>query len=203
MTLLRILRNAEQAAIVLQPSRLRILRALREPLSASALARSFALPRRQLNCHLRKLEKAGYAVFVEERRKGNCIERVMQATAKTFVISPEALGDADPMPVDQFSAAYLVSAASRITGDVAQIALRARTAGKKLAIFTLEGEVRYRSPAERSAFAAEMTLALARICSKYNTPDVSGARTFHFVLGGYLAITKPLPPSETVAAVLD
>jgi len=54
---LHVVRDLEQAAVLLQPVRLRILRALREPLSASALARSFALPRQQLNYHLRELEK--------------------------------------------------------------------------------------------------------------------------------------------------
>jgi DNA-binding transcriptional ArsR family regulator len=203
VTALRILRDPEQAAIVLQPVRLRILRALREPLSASALARAFELPRQQVNYHLRELEKAGYAVFVEERRKGNCLERVVQATAKAFVISPEALGEPDPMPADQFSAAYLISAAARIIRDMGQIAVRAREARKKIATFTLEADVRFRSPQERSAFAAEMTLAFASICSKYDAPDAPAARAFRFVLGGHPAITKPLPPSNTAAAVLD
>jgi hypothetical protein len=48
-----------------------------------------------------------------------------------------------------------------------------------------------------------MTLAIASICSNYNTPDVPAARTFRFVLGGYPAITKPLPASDTAAGVLD
>lgn len=202
MTALRILRDPETAAIALQPVRLRILRALREPLSATSIARSFDLPRQQVNYHLRELEKAGYAAFVEERRKGNCLERVLQATAKTFVISPEALGEMDPMPADQFSAAYLVSAAARIIREVAQIALGAREAGKKLATLTLESEVRFRSPAERSAFAAELSLAFATICSKYDA-DVPGARSFRFVIGGYPEITKPLSTANTATADLD
>lgn len=203
MTTLHVLRDPEQAAVLLQPVRLRILRALREPLSASALARSFALPRQQVNYHLRELEKEGFVALVEERRRGNCMERLMQATAKSFVISPEALGEAEPMPPDQFSAAYLVAAAARVIRDVAQIAIRAREAGKKMATFTLESEVRFRSPEERSAFAAEMTHAFALICAKYNAKNAPDSRTFRFVLSGYPAITKPLPPADRAAALLD
>ncbi|MFN0103967.1 MAG: winged helix-turn-helix domain-containing protein [Bryobacteraceae bacterium] len=203
MITLRVLRDPEQASILLQPIRLRILQALREPLSASALARAFAMPRQQVNYHLRELEKEGFVALIEERRKGNCMERVVQATAKSFVISPEALGEAEPMSADQFSAAYLVAAAARVIREVAQIASQARQVGKKLATFTLESEVRFRSPEERSAFAAEITHAFALICAKYDAKNTPEARTFRFVLGGYPAITKPLPVSDRTAALLD
>ena len=35
--------------------------------------------------------------LVEERRKGNCTERVLQATAASYVISPSALAGSLPI----------------------------------------------------------------------------------------------------------
>ena len=90
---LAVIRDPVQAAALLQPERLRLLEALGEPDSASGLARRFELPRQRLNYHLKELEKAGLVELVEERRKGNCIERVVRATARRYVISPEVLGE--------------------------------------------------------------------------------------------------------------
>ena len=42
--------------------------------------------------HLHELEKEGFVEFVEQRPKGNCLERVVRATARSYVISPAALG---------------------------------------------------------------------------------------------------------------
>jgi len=62
----------------------------------AGLARKLGLPRQRLNYHLRALEDAGLVELVEERRKGNCFERLLRATARSFVISPEALGVLGP-----------------------------------------------------------------------------------------------------------
>lgn len=86
-----IVRDTEQAATLLQRVRLRMMEALRAPLSASGLARLFGLPRQQVNYHLLELERAGLVGVVEEWRKENCTERVVQAAA-TFEISQEVMG---------------------------------------------------------------------------------------------------------------
>ena len=198
MTSLGIVRDPEQAAVLLQPVRLRMMEALRAPLSASGLARLFGLPRQQVNYHVRELERAGLVGLVEERRKGNCTERVVQASAATFVISQEVMGAGAAMPADRFSAAYLVAAAGRMIREIGEIATRARAAGKTMATLTLESEVRFRTVEERAAFAAEMTEAFGRICAKYNAGE---GRSFRFVLGGYPALTAAEEPGEERRAV--
>jgi hypothetical protein len=44
-----------------------------------------------VNYHLRELETQGLVELVEERRRGNCVERIVRATAKSYVVSAEAL----------------------------------------------------------------------------------------------------------------
>lgn len=148
MTSLGIVRDVEQAAALLQPVRMRMMEALRAPLSESGLARLFGLPREKVNYHLRELERAGLVALVEEPRKGNCTERVVQAASATVVISPEVMGAGGAMPADRFSAGYLVAAAGRM---IREIATRARAAGKTMATLTLESEVRFRTVEERAA----------------------------------------------------
>lgn len=190
---LEIVRDPARAAAMMQPVRLRILHELREPQSASSIGRQIDLPRQQVNYHLRELEKEGFLSFVEERRKGNCLERIVQATAQSYLISPEALGELGATPEvqrDRFSAAYLVSAAARIIRDLAVLGLRARKAGKRLSTLTVETEVRFRNAADRHAFSEELTTALARLTARYHDSASPEGRTFRFIVGAYPAITK-------------
>jgi DNA-binding transcriptional ArsR family regulator len=78
-----IVQDLDRATVLLNPLRLRILRELREPDSASGLSRKIGMPRQKLNYHLRELESAGFLQLVEERRKGNCTERVLRASARS------------------------------------------------------------------------------------------------------------------------
>jgi DNA-binding transcriptional ArsR family regulator len=103
------IRAADQAATLLKPLRRLVLEHLDAPDSAAGLARRLKIPRQRLNYHLRALEKDGLVACVEERRKGNCTERMLKATARAFVITPEALGALGRPREgtgDQFSAAY-------------------------------------------------------------------------------------------------
>ena len=94
----QVIDRPEAAATALRGTRRTLLAALAEPDSAAGLARRLGLPRQRLNYHLRALEKAGLLECVEERRKGNCTERILRATARSFVISPDALGSFGPTP---------------------------------------------------------------------------------------------------------
>jgi DNA-binding transcriptional ArsR family regulator len=87
-----VLRDAEQASTLLSPERLRLLAHLGAPDSASGLSRRLGVGRQRINYHLRELERARLVEFVDERRKGNCVERRVRATASSYLISPEALG---------------------------------------------------------------------------------------------------------------
>ena len=72
------------------------------------LAGKIGLARRKINYRLRTLEQHGLIELVAERRKGNMTERVMQATAASYVISPAGLGAVAPDPArtpDRLSAA--------------------------------------------------------------------------------------------------
>ena len=90
---LQIVRDAAKAAVFLQPARLRILKQLADHSnSSSGVARTLDMPRQLVNYHLRELEKEGFVDFVEERRRGNCMERIVRASAVSYLVSPEALG---------------------------------------------------------------------------------------------------------------
>src|ERR671930_1202859 len=104
------------AEVSLDPVRARILAELAEPGSATMLAGRVGLARQKVNYHLRALERHGLVELVEERRKGNVTERMMRATAASYVISPLALAAVQPDPdraPDRLSARWLLALSAR------------------------------------------------------------------------------------------
>lgn len=185
--------EARRASTMLHPLRLNILERLRDPGSASALARGLNLPRQKINYHLRELEKLGLVELVEERRKGNCVERVVRATARSYLVNPEALGRlaADPDNIqDRFSASYLVAVAARAISDIALLRARADKTKKRVATFTLQAEVRFSSPAHQNAFAEELTSLTARLVAKYHDEQSPAGRRFQFLAGAYPKVAR-------------
>ena len=162
----------------MRPMRSQMLEALAEPGSAASLARKLEVPRQKVNYHLRELEKQGLVELVEERRRGNCVERIVRATAKSYVVSAEALATlaSDPDARDVFSSRYLVAAAARTIRELAVLRERADKAGKKLPSLTLQSEVRFASAADRNAFSEELANAVARLVEKYHDEETEGGR---------------------------
>lgn len=191
MTALDLVQQPEQAAALLHPLRQRILEALREPGSASSVAEGLGLPRQRVNYHLRELEKEDLVQLVEERRKGNCTERIFRATARHYLIAPGVLGDlmADPEEIrDRFSSTYLVAVAAQAIRDLGVLRARADEAGKQLATFSLASEVSFASVSDRNAFAEELANAVARLVAKYHDESRTDARRFKLFLGAYPGI---------------
>src|SRR5829696_4413817 len=151
--------NPAAAEASLDPIRARLLAELAAPESASTLAARVGLSRQKANYHLRALERHGLVELVEERRRGNCTERVLQATAASYVISPSALPAVAPDPSqrpDQRSARWLLAVAGRLVREVGELITGASAAGKPLATLGIDSEVRFASAKDRAAFAAEL-----------------------------------------------
>src|SRR6202030_2300060 len=142
----------------LDPVRARLLAELAVPGSATMLAAKVGLARQKVNYHLKALERHGLVELVEERRKGNVTERVMRATAASYVISPIALAAVQPDPSrspDRLSARWLLAVAARLVRDVGALITGATKAGKPVATFAIDGVVRFASAADRAALAEE------------------------------------------------
>ena len=192
----QVVQSSTAAAALLKPDRLRILELLAEPDSAAGVARRIQLPRQSVNYHLHELEKEGFVEFVEHRMRGNCGERIVRATARSFVISSAALGALGRPPVDdsdQFSSAYLVAAAARLIRDSAILRSRADRARKKLATLAVETQIRFASADARRRFTAEAVDALAALAAKYHDDHAPAGRRFRFLLAGLPVITKEEP----------
>ncbi|MCI0432492.1 MAG: helix-turn-helix domain-containing protein [Gemmatimonadetes bacterium] len=178
----------DRAATVLNPLRLQILERLREADTAAGVARALGLPRQRVHYHVRELERAGLVETVEERRRGNFVERRIRARAQAWLIAPQALGAVGASQADvgdRFSSSYLLSMAARTIRDVAALREAADAAGLKLATFTLESEVRFSSPQAQHQFVEELTDAVADLVARHHDERTPQGRAFRFHITAY------------------
>jgi DNA-binding transcriptional ArsR family regulator len=201
-----VIENPAAAEASLDPVRSRLLAELAEPQSATSLAARVGLPRQQVNYHLRTLERHGLVELVAERRKGNMTERLLRATAASYVISPAALATLQPDPdraPDRLSAFWLLALAARLVRDVGSLLVGARAAGKRVATFALDGEVTFASAADRAAFAEELSQTVAALVAKYHDAAARGGRPHRVVVAIHPSVaSRPADPATATATAI-
>ena len=173
------------AAVAALAVRARLLAELARPGSASTLAGRVGLTRQRVNYHLRTLEADGLVTLVREQRRRGLTERVMQASAAAYVVSPGALGQAAVAPeraADRLSASYLVALAARVVREVGDLVKGADRAGKRLATLSLDTQVSFRSAADRAKFARELTDAVSGLVARYHDADAPSGRAYRLIL---------------------
>ncbi|MGK3965075.1 helix-turn-helix domain-containing protein [Sorangium sp. So ce118] len=191
-----VIEDPAAAAAALEPVRSRLLSELAAPASAAALAARLGIARQKINYHLRALEAHGLVRVAETRRWGGLTERLLVASAASYVVSPGALGPAAADPArtaDRLSASYLIALGARVVREVSDLVRRAREADKHLATLSIDTEVRFRSPAERAAFSHELTRAVTALVARYHDESAPGGRPHRLVI-----VAHPTPtPNET------
>ena len=181
------------ATSMMNPTRAAILRLLATPASATTIAAPLGLSRQKVNYHLRALEALGLVRLVEERPRRGLTERVLVASASSYVLSPELLGSnaADPTRTDRLSTRYLIAVAGRMVGEVAELARRAELQNKTLATLSIDTEIRFASAAARAAFADELTKTVTDLAARYHDETAPKGRWHRLVIAAH-----PKPPHD-------
>jgi DNA-binding transcriptional ArsR family regulator len=187
---------ADPAAAVsaLDPVRSRLLAELTEPASAATLATRVGISRQKVNYHLRALEDHNLVAVAGERQWGGLRERLLVATASSYVVSPGALGPvaADPgSSNDRLSASYLIALAARAVREVGELWAVAREKNKRLATLSFDTAIRFRSPADRAAFTQELSNAVTSLAARYHDESSPRGRSYRLVVAAY-----PQPKEE-------
>ena len=178
------------AAAALDPIKRRLLSELHQPASAATVAARVGLPRQKVNYHLRALEQHGLVEPAAERRWGGLTERLMVATAASYVVSPAALGSIAVDPArnnDRLSASYLIAVAARIVREVGDAWRTARRANKRLATLSIDTVVRFQSPEDRAAFTNDLAAAIATLVARYHDDTAPKGRAHRLVVAAYPA----------------
>lgn len=188
---IQVIDDPAAATVALEPMRSRLLSELIEPASAATLATRVGLTRQKVNYHLNTLEAHGLVQLAQERKWGGLTERLLVATAASYVVSPSAMGPVAVDPnreVDRLSASYLIALGARVVREVGDLDRRAKETEKRLATLAVDTEVRFRSATDRAAFTSELTEAVAKLVSKYHDESAPGGRTHRLVV-----VAHPLP----------
>src|SRR5437763_16025867 len=193
---IQVIDDPAAAAVALEPMRSRLLSELAAPPTAATLATRVALARQKVNNHLHALEAHGLVRLAQERTCGGLPERLLVATAASYVVPPSALGPVaiDPnREVDRLSASYLIALGARVVREVGDLVRRAKEADKRLATLAVDTEVRFRSATDRAAFSNELTEAITKLVSKYHDESASGGRAHRLVVLAHPVPQKAIP----------
>jgi len=198
---LQFLRTPAQASALLHnPLRLKILAALAQPDSATAVARRMNLPRQTVNYHVRELARAKFLTRAGRRKRRRLFEQCYIATAHAYLFSPEILGSLaiDPAQVrDRFSASYLLGLSAKMQSELSLVTQHAEQGSQHVVTLSMNTELRFTSAAQRAKFAEQLQTqimeVIARHASPYQNSDDTPAegRPFRLILGCY-----PIPASE-------
>lgn len=191
-----VIEDPAAAVVALEPVRSRLLAELAEPASAAALAARLGIARQKINYHLRALEEHGLVQVAERRKWGGLTERLLVATATSYLVSPSALGPVATDPdrgTDRLSASYLIALAARIVREVSALLRRSREIGKRLATLSLDTEIRFRSAADRAAFSRDLAEAVTALAARYHDESAPGGRVHRLVI-----VAHPLPHPPTL-----
>jgi DNA-binding transcriptional ArsR family regulator len=187
---LEVIDDPASAAMALDPVKRRLLAELATPASAATLAGRVGLTRQKVNYHLRALEDHRLVEPAGQRQWGGLTERLMVATASSYVVSPAALGPIAPDPAlsaDRLSASYLIALAARIVREVGELWRRARKSEKRLATLSIDTVIRFASPADRAAFTDDLAKAVAALAARYHDESAPGGRPHRLVIASYPA----------------
>src|SRR2546427_2566310 len=120
--------------VAFEPIGSRLLSEVAAPASAATVATRVGLARQKVNYHLHALEAHGLVRLAHERKWGGLTERLLVATAASYVVSPSALGPvaADPnREIDRLSASYVIALGARVVREVGDLVRRAKEAGQR------------------------------------------------------------------------
>ena len=179
------------AIVALEPIRSRLLAELAEPASAATLATRVGIARQKVNYHVRALEAHQLVRQAGKRQWGGLTERLLVASASSYIVSPRAMGPVAVDPdrgADRLSASYLIALAARIVDEVSDLLRRALAADKRLATLSLDTEIRFRSAADRAAFSNELIHAVTALVARYHDESAPGGRAHRLVV-----VAHPLP----------
>jgi hypothetical protein len=190
----RAVRDAGSAYSLLNPIRKRILESLREPDSASGLARRMRMPRQVLNYHVKEMARARLLRPAGRRKRRALFEQCYVASAVAYVLSPEIMGPLAARPDsarDRSSAGFLLGMANQVQGEVSYALERAEAEGKRLATLGMSSQIRFLTAEQRTQFSQALDSAVLSVIERFASPfqgesgEPAPGRAYRLVLGCY------------------
>jgi DNA-binding transcriptional ArsR family regulator len=168
----------EQAAALLKPMRIELLKRLDEPRTCPELAEAFGETAQSIYYHVKALEKAGLVQKVQEKRVRGAVEGYYRAAARSYWLAPQLVGKigGESMTRDQISLRVLLNLAEEMQSDIGHLAHRTE-AGHDVPSLSLSAHIYLPDGARRAEFLAEVQVVFEQLACKYGTSDADVAVT--------------------------
>ncbi|MEQ1824152.1 MAG: helix-turn-helix domain-containing protein [Fimbriimonadaceae bacterium] len=162
-----IVSSPQVAAALVNPLRSRILAEFAQPMSGASIARKLNLKRQVVNYHVRELATLGLIEFVEERQAGGMHEKVYESKARSFIISPRAVGPVSVQGESEGGTAKLAT----VAGDcISELSDRPEASP----VFVQDFVIAFRDRDDRIACMQELTNFFAKMKSRYDHGGIGG-----------------------------
>ncbi|MGC4376772.1 helix-turn-helix domain-containing protein [Fictibacillus sp. Mic-4] len=175
----------EQAAALLHPVRSEIIRALKEPRSATEVAKLLDETPQKINYHLKTLEKVGLVRRVGTRNVRNLVEVLYQAVAQNLILS-DSLGmsaETAQKLKDQSALAHVLSLTEKMKKDA--IRLMEQSEEEEIPSAALQTSITLRTKEERNQFVNEYVALVGQLIEKYQSDVDEKSVSYHVSLAVY------------------
>lgn len=182
----------DQAAALLKPQRVDVLRHLAEPATCTEVAERVDQTPQWVYYHVKCLVNADLASRVSEQRVHGIQEGVYQARARSYWLSPDLVGRIGTRRTrDELSLGFLLDLVEEVQSDVAGIATTASLPGApELPSIGLGGELRV-PPHLRAAFLADLRTTMQALLTRYGGAE---GEAFKLAVACYPVVAKEAAP---------
>jgi DNA-binding transcriptional ArsR family regulator len=180
-----VVESPEQASALMNPLRAEILSHLKEPASATEVAKLLRETPQRINYHLKALEKVGLVQRMGTRQVRNLVEVLYQSVARTFLLS-EALSygkNTLKKMKDQGSLLHLIHTSERIKKDALAL-MEQVDQDETVPSASMHMQVYLQDEAERQQFVQDYVELVKQLISKYQT-KASGSHPYQVLLAVY------------------
>ena len=182
--------DVEQAAALLKPIRIDILKQMERPRTCPELAADFGESAQKIYYHVKALQNAGLVDKVEEKRVRGVVEGHYQARARSYWLAPALVGQigSAEMTRDQVSLRVLLDLAEEVHEDIGRLGHQSE-AGKDTPSLSMSAHIHLPDASRRAEFLNEIQDIFQHLATKYGLPEddlaITNEQGFRLVLMCY------------------
>lgn len=158
--------DVDQAAALLKPQRIEMLKLMDHPRTCLELSKVFGETPQKIYYHIKALQNAGLVEQVGERRVRGTVEGSYQARARSYWLASELIGQIGGASIaqDQASLRHLLSLTEEMRGDIGHLA---QQVGREIPSLGLSLHVELDDEARRAEFMADVQRMAQILAHKY------------------------------------
>jgi len=158
--------DLDQAAALLKPQRIEMLKLMDHPRTCLELGKIFGETPQKINYHIKALQNAGLVEQVGERRVRGTVEGSYQARARSYWLASDLVGQVGGAGIaqDQASLRHLLSLTEEMRGDIGHLA---QQVGREIPSLGVSLHVELNDESRRADFMADVQKMAQILAVKY------------------------------------